>query len=110
MIVTSRAALAEALWMYGEKVVAKQVLDCPAEVLQRIFVRAAEPDLGTQDSLVERLLSLAAVEVLTGESRPLQRQRQMPHRYLAEARVSLGTESSEDDELQAALGAVRPPV
>src|SRR5438132_282974 len=75
MVITTRRALAQDLWSYGEDELSKRVLSVTEEQLHQIFERAgeyaatAEPESTSgRGMLLSKALALAAVEVLDGRT------------------------------------------
>jgi hypothetical protein len=82
---TSREDLAHDLWSYGEDGLAQQVESLPRDEMEAIFERAwyyamapehAAPSGGGM--LLSKALALAAVEVIEGRPRELERMRRRP--------------------------------
>jgi hypothetical protein len=85
MVWTERSSLAVELWRYGEDELWKRVLTLPDRTMKQIGDRAdyhlthgPTTRASGESMLIARALSLAAVEVLEGQSRPLKRTRRRP--------------------------------
>ena len=86
MVWTERTTLAKELWRYGEDELWKRVLTVPKRTMNAIGERASEhllrgePTAAGNSMLIAKALALAAVEVLEGAPRPLQRTTRRPER------------------------------
>ncbi len=79
----AREDIAEDLWLYGEEGLAELMLASDDATYRRVMVTAFEPELQKERTgavLIAESLALAAVQVLTGEPRPLARKRRRPGR------------------------------
>lgn len=109
LIVAAREDIAEDLWLYGEEELAEAMIDSDDATYRRVMVTAFEPEQqkGRAGSLlIAESLALAAVEVLTGEPRPLARKRRRPGKALDELWRRVGQDRDkrgEGDWLASAL-------
>lgn len=79
MIISSRAAIAECLWLYGEPELAVRMIDTTIEEYRHVCVVAHSPTLlKGQGAKVSRSTAYGAVEALTGDARPPKRARSLP--------------------------------
>lgn len=79
MLMAPRETIAEQLWLRDEGELAVGMLDADEETHRRVMEVAASPRTGGLfTSRVDALLTLAAIQVLTGEKRKPRRRRPRP--------------------------------
>ncbi len=100
-VIQSKAMIAEDLWRYGEDALAFLMLDADAQTYGHVMSASGAPALLENDPRqswsISEMVSLAAVEVLTGSPRALARKRRRPEASLAEFWDKVGRPRSDFD-------------
>ncbi len=93
MLLATREDIAEQLWLRDEPDLAVAMLDADESTHRQVMEVAARPSTGGLfTSRIDALLTLAAIQVLTGEKRKPRRRRPRPDSDLVAFWERVGTE------------------